>query len=345
MEVKKKKQKSNDRDELATPIYFDKDIDCTLLKEKTIGIIGYGNQGRAQALNLKDNGYNVIIGNIDDDYKEKAKSEGFQVIDIPTATKISNILMILLPDEVQKAVFDEKILPFLSKNQCLCFASGFNITYLIIQPPEFCDIILVAPRMIGIGVRDSFVTNKGFYTFVAIEQDTTNDAKNHALAIAKGIGSTKPGGAILEVTFQQETELDLFTEQAFGPAFGQVLISAFTVALEAGYPPEAVFIELYMSGEFSYTLQKMVDVGIINQMKFHSPTSQYGSMSRGLRYMIPEIVDKMRESLREIREGSFAEEFNKIYTEEPELLEELWEMAQQTDINVLEAKIRKKLKK
>ncbi len=241
------------RKELTTPIFYDKDADIGIL-DGPIAIIGYGNQGRAQALNLRDSGLDVIVGNIHDNYREIAISDGFDVKEIKEAVEQANYIMILIPDEVQPEVFGNIITPALNSEKVLCFASGYNITFETIPEPQNVDIILVAPRMIGKGVRESYLNDKGFYTFIAVHKDNSGKARQIALALAKGIGSTKPGGAVLEVTFRQETELDLFNEQCFGSAFGQVLTTAVDVAIEAGYPPEAVLIELYMSGELAYTM-------------------------------------------------------------------------------------------
>jgi ketol-acid reductoisomerase len=328
--------------ELDTPIYFDGDI--SLLDGK-IAIISYGNQGCAQARNLRDNGLSVIIGNRDDDYKEKAVSDGFDVFSITEAAEQAKFILFLIPDEVQPSIFEENIEPALKEGKTLCFASGFNITFGLITPPPDTDVVMVAPRMIGVGVRKSFKEGRGFFSFMAVENNHSGMAKQLALAIAKGIGSMKPGGAVIEVTFRQEAELDLFNEQCFGPAFGQVLTAAVDIGVEAGYPPEAVLIEIYMSGELSFTMQKIAEMGTFRQLALHSPASQYGSMSRGLRYVNPELREQMRETLAEIQDGSFAKEFIEEYENGMETLKDMKEMAQEMPIVYLDELVRKRLRK
>jgi ketol-acid reductoisomerase len=329
--------------QLKTPIYFDEDVNFAIL-EGPIAIIGYGNQGRAQALNLRDSGMDVIIGNIKDDYWDLAESDGFEVLGVNEAAEQAKVILLLIPDEIQPSIFEEMIKPSLTKGKVLCFASGYNITFESIIVPENVDTILVAPRMIGKGVRESFVNEKGFYSFIAIHKDASGRAREIALAIAKGIGSTKTGGAILEVTFRQEAELDLFNEQCFGPAFGQVLTCAVDVAIDAGYPPEAVLLELYMSGEFAYTAKMIAHMGTLKQLELHSPTSQYGSMSRGIRYSSPDLRDAMQLSLREIQEGTFAREFAAEYESDLEILDDMKEMAQDIPIVYFDEVVRKKLR-
>jgi ketol-acid reductoisomerase len=333
-----------ERKELSTPIYFGRDADIEIL-DGPIAIIGYGNQGRAQAQNLRDSGLDVIIGNINDDYREEAISDGFTVREIKDAVEQAKYIMLLIPDEVQPEVYEDRIKPALSSEKVLCFASGYSITFESIPEPQDIDTILVAPRMIGKGVRESYLNDRGFYTFMAVHKDYSGRARQIALALAKGIGSTKPGGAVLEVTFRQETELDLFNEQCFGPAFGQVLTTAVDVAIEAGYPPEAVLIELYMSGELSYSMEMIAKMGTLKQLELHSPTSQYGSMSRGMRYANPELREAMVKSLGEIQDGSFAKEFAEEYDADLVIVDEMKEMAKDISIVYYDEAVRKKIGK
>ncbi|MFW9888088.1 MAG: ketol-acid reductoisomerase [Candidatus Thorarchaeota archaeon] len=326
-----------------TPVFFDKDADISLL-DGVIAVIGYGNQGRAQAQNLRVSGLNVIVGNIRDGYWETAVSDGFEVLEIQEAVKRARFIMLLIPDEVQPSIFEAEILPAMTPDKILCFASGYNVTFERIILPTENDVILVAPRMIGAGVRNAFENDRGFYVFIAIHNDSSGKARDYALALSKGIGATKTGGAILEVSFRQETELDLFNEQCFGPAFGQVLTTAVDVAVEAGYPPEAVLVELYMSGELAYTMEMIAKMGTLKQLDLHSPTSQYGSMSRGIRYANPELREQMQKSLGEIQDGSFAEEFAKEYELDLEILDDMKEMAQDVPIVVLDKEVRERLR-
>ncbi|MFW9941812.1 MAG: ketol-acid reductoisomerase [Candidatus Thorarchaeota archaeon] len=289
-------------------IFHEEDGDLSFLEEKTIAIIGYGNQGRAQALNLRDSGLKVIIGNLDDTFRKIAMNDGFPVFSIKQATKQSDIIFLLIPDEVMNDVFEREIRPYIHPYSVLVFASGYNIGFKQLKPPEDLDIILIAPRMIGVGVREKFLKNEGFFSFVAIEQDPSGQAKQTLLALAKAIGTLKKGAIM--ISFKQEAELDLFNEQAFGPAFGRVLLSSIYTLIEAGYPKEAVLVEMYMSGEMAYTYQKMADIGLIKQVDFHSQTSQYGAMSRGIRFRNLPLKQKMNEILKEIQSGEFTKEWN-----------------------------------
>jgi ketol-acid reductoisomerase len=235
------------------------------------------------------------------------------------------------------AVFEEHVAPHLSEGDALVFASGYNVAFGFIAPPPGVDVVLVAPRMIGAGVRDLYVAGRGFPSFIGVAHDHTGQAKAIALALSKGIGSTRAG--VVEVTFAQEAELDLFTEQCFGPAFGAVLTNAVDLLLEEGYPPAAVLLELYMSGEFSYTLGKIAKMGTIEQSQLHSRTSQYGSMSRGLRFRLPQLREKMKEGLEEIRSGAFAREWAAEQAEGCPTLEVLRESARSLPLYRLEQEL------
>ena len=288
-------------------IYRDEDASLECLHGKQIAVIGYGNQGRAQALNLRDSGLDVIIGNREDEYRERARADGFAVLPIDAAAAQANIVMLLIPDEVMPEVLSDQIAPALKEGDALVFASGYSIAFEQPAVPKHVDVVLLAPRMIGAGVRDKYVAGTGFPSFIAVHQDQSRQAKSIVLALAKGIGSTRFG--VVEVTFAQEAELDLFTEQCFGPAFGQVLTTSVDLLVELGYPPEAVLLELYMSGELSYTMAKIAEMGLVEQSQLHSTTSQYGSMSRGMRFILPELRERMQQGLDDIRSGRFAEEW------------------------------------
>ena len=288
-------------------VYYDNDADLGFLQGRTTGVIGYGNQGRAQALNLKDSGMDVIIGVRADETRQQAQSDGFDTFPIEEAAERAQVVLLLIPDEIMPEVFKSQVLPGLSQGKAICFATGYNVAFGFIEPPDGIDVIMVAPRMIGAGVRQRYQEGKGFPSFIGVHQGATGNALNTTLAIARGIGSTKSGAMLL--TFAQEAELDLFTEQGFGPAFGQVLLSAIQILIDAGYPAEAVMIELILSGEFAYSMQKIAEIGFFPQMELHSHTSQYGSMTRGARYMIPQISQTMQEVLEEIRSGAFAREW------------------------------------
>jgi ketol-acid reductoisomerase len=285
----------------------DDDADLAYLQHKTAGIIGYGNQGRAQALNLRDSGIRVIIGSLRDAGAEAAERDGFTVLTIAEACAQADMLALLIPDEVQRDAYHTHIAPGLRAGQVLEFAHGYNMHFGLIQPPPDVDVIMVAPRMIGINVRKSFEQGRGVPAYVAVAQDASGHARDIALAWAKGIGATRAG--VLETTFAQETELDLFAEQGVWPIIMRDLLLSFEVLVEAGFPAEMVALELYGSGEAAEIFKQMARLGVIAQMKLHSHTSQYGTLSRGPRMLPDDTRDRLRQALQGIRSGAFAEEW------------------------------------
>jgi ketol-acid reductoisomerase len=291
-----------------TKIYYDKDADLQLLKNRRIGIIGYGNQGRAQAMNMRDSGItNIMIGTAKDTTYDQALDDGFQVKDIPEVVDQSDIIFLLIPDEIMPQVYRDQVESHLQAGDVLNFASGYNITFKQIIPPAFVDVVMVAPRMIGDGVRNLFLQNKGYPAFLAVEQDTSGSAKQVALALAKAMGATKKG--TIEVTFKDETMLDLLAEQAIWPMILSVLTEAHLFEVEKGHPAEASLIELYMSREPAYMLEKMAEDGLYKQMPYHSHTSQYGQLSRAESLDKSFIRKTLKEAYHYIETGQFAQEW------------------------------------
>lgn len=310
-------------------VYREDDGDLSVLKGRVIGIVGYGNQGRAQALNLRDSGCPVLIG-VEDESAAKAQQDGFEAVSFSECACRADILFFLIPDEVLPDIYTKRILPALGGGQerkagksgaaggstgaatgakTFCFASGYNIAFDHITPPAEVDVILLAPRMIGVGVRETFLTGEGFFSFIGVHQNSSGMALETLLALAKAIGTLKRGA--VTVTMKQEAVLDLFNEQAFGPAFGRVLLTAIDVLLKNGLPPEAVLTEMYMSEEMAFTYRKMARVGIVNQLQYHSHTSQYGAMSRGVRYMDLPLRQKFQRTFKELDSGAFAREWQR----------------------------------
>jgi ketol-acid reductoisomerase len=320
-------------------IFTEKDGDLKNLEGLTIGIIGYGNQGKAQALNLRDSGLKVIIGNREDEYSKRAKKDGFEVYSITEATKSSDIIFLLIPDEIMKDVYENQIQPNLKDKGSIVFASGYNIGFNLIKPSIKYDILLIAPRMIGSGVRERFLSKEGFFSFIHVENDASGRAKEILLALCKGIGTLSKG--VIDISFKQEAVLDLFNEQGFGPAFGRVLLNSIYTLVDAGYPPEAVLVEMFMSEEMSYTYKKMAQIGLIKQVEFHSQTSQYGAMSRGIKFVNLPLKKTMKSILENIESGDFAKEWEKKSSRLK--FKFLKFFATKTRINRLEQKARKNL--
>ncbi len=286
----------------------DDDADLRCIRDVAVAIIGYGNQGRAQALNLRDSGVEVIIGSIRDETSRRAEDDGFDVVEIKEAAERSAAIALLIPDEIQPKVYEEHIAQALGPGKLLDFAHGYNIHFGLIEPSPDVDVVMVAPRMLGEHVRTSYEQGRGAPAYVAVARDASGRARDLALSWAKAIGATRAG--VLETTFAQETELDLFTEQATWPMIMRDLMMSFETLVANGFPPEMVALELYGSGEASEVFRQMSRRGVFNQMRLHSQTSQYGTLSR-TETMLPE-KDRSRfeEALEEIRSGRFAEEWS-----------------------------------
>ena len=311
------------------------DADLRHLRGKTVAIIGYGNQGRAQSLNLRDSGIPIVIGSLRDSSAEEAETDGFEVLSIADACRKADVIALLIPDEIQTKVYGESVAPALGGGKTLVFAHGYNVHFRRIVPPEDVDVILVAPRMIGVHVRTSFEQGRGAPAYIAVAQDASGGARETALAWAKGIGATRAG--VLETTFAQEAELDLFAEQATWPIIVRDLLLSYEVLVEAGFPKEMVALELYGSGEASEIFRQMARRGLFRQMRLHSQTSQYGTLSRAKRMLPDEAKAGFRQALEEIRSGAFARE----WTEEQErgypVFEDLRKRASEHPVNEAEA--------
>jgi len=261
---------------------FDGKLD--LLKDKVVSIIGYGNQGQAQGLVLKDNGINVIVGNIKDTSWDQAVKDGFDIYDIEEAVRRSDVALYLVPDEVAPEVYYKKLEPEITQkdNFILDFASGYNITYGFIKPLSNTDLIMVAPRMIGRGILHLHEQKKGYPVLLGVGQDASGQAWEYAKALAKGIGAIPlPGGVGLKSSFDEETMLDLLTEHTGAPIAAAAKQAYFEVVTqEYGLSPEAAILELYASGERAETARLMAEIGLFEQLPVHSRTSQYGQLTR-----------------------------------------------------------------
>lgn len=323
-------------------VYYDEDADPEVLAGQTVAVIGYGNQGRAQALNMRDSGVRVVVGGVADDTLARAESEGFETMTPAEAAEVGDVICLLIPDEVQQGVYREQILPHLGPGKALDFAHGYNVHYGFIAPPAQTDVMMVAPRMIGVGVRDAYAAGRGVPAFVAVHQDGSGRAWPKALALARALGCTRAGA--IETTFREETELDHFSEHFVWPAIVRVLVGAFEFLTARGYQAEAAVMELWASGEAAEVLARMAEVGIFRQMAFHSPTSQYGTLSR-LEGALPRgLLGCMEEMLAEIGEGRFAREWEQEQRAGYPVFTRLREAALRHPVNEAEEALRRALR-
>ena len=288
-------------------IFYDQDADLGLLRGKTVAIIGYGSQGHAHALNLKDSGQNVVVGL----YKgskswARAEKDGLRVMTVNDAAAAGDVVMILLPDQTQRQVFEESIKGVLTKGKMLMFAHGFNIHFNQVVPPSDVDVTMIAPKAPGHVMRDLFTQGPGVPALVAVYQDVTGKARDLALAYGKGVGCTRAG--VIETTFKEETETDLFGEQAVLCGGTAALVKAgFETLVEAGYQPEVAYFECM------HELKLIVDLmyrGGLNYMRHSiSDTAEWGDYTAGPRLVTAETKKVMKQLLTEIQSGEFAKKW------------------------------------
>jgi ketol-acid reductoisomerase len=288
-------------------MYYEKDTDIALLNKKTIGVIGYGSQGHAHALNLKDNGVNVQVGLYEGSKSwSKAEEAGLKVATSNEVAQTSDVIMVLIPDERQRDLYKTSIEPYLDSTKTLMFAHGFNIHYEQIAPPADVDVSMVAPKAPGHRMREVFVQGLGVPALVAIHQDPSGNARQNALAYAAGIGSARAG--VLDTTFKEETETDLFGEQAvLCGGITSLIKTAFETLVEAGYQPESAYFEVL------HEVKLIVDLiyeGGLGYMRYSvSDTAEYGDYTRGPMVVNEQVRENMRKILTSIQDGSFAREW------------------------------------
>jgi len=291
---------------MAVKLYYEKDADLSVLQNKTVAVIGYGSQGHAQAQNLRDSGVRVVIGLRPGKSAEKAKNDGFGVLSVAEAVKIADVVQILMPDETQAKVYREEIEPNLKQGAALMFSHGFNIHYGQIVPRPDMDVLLVAPKSPGHMVRRTYVEGFGVPGLIAIEQDATGNAMAIGLAYAKGIGCTRAG--VIETSFREETETDLFGEQAVLCGGTAALVKAgFETLVEAGYAPEMAYFECLH--ELKLIVDLMYEGGLAAMRDSISNTAEYGDYVTGPRIITEETKKEMKRVLADIQSGKFARDF------------------------------------
>ena len=288
-------------------IYYQQDCDIQKLDGKKVAIIGYGSQGHAHALNLKDSGVDVVVGLYEGSKSAaKAKAQGLEVYSVAEATKMSDIIIILIPDEKQKAVYESEIAPNLSEGKTLAFAHGFNIHFGCIVPPKNVNVIMIAPKGPGHTVRSEYEAQKGVPCLIAVEQDATGDAWDIGLAYAAGIGGSRAG--VLETTFRTETETDLFGEQAVLCGGVVALMQAgYETLTEAGYDPVNAYFECIH--EMKLIVDLIYQSGFAGMRYSISNTAEYGDYISGPKIITEDTKKAMRKILSDIQDGTFAKDF------------------------------------
>jgi ketol-acid reductoisomerase len=323
-----------------TLIYYDIDADPSKVQTKRLAFIGYGNQGAAQSQNLRDSGVSEIrIGNVDDGYKNAAIADGFRVVSIAEAAAWGDVIFLLIPDEVQPQVFREQIAPHLKTGATLVVASGYNVAFQLFDLPNSIDVIMVAPRMIGSGVRQRYLSGESYPCFISVERDTSGDALKLALSIAHGIGATR--GAIRS-SAREEAALDLFSEQAIWPVILAAFRTAYQVLHEARFSDEAILNEMYLSKEPAEVFERIAELGLFEQLTLHSHTSQYGQLRALLADDGSWLYEKFKKVLEDdILSGRFANEWSDVQTNSLDHLEQMRAIALASDLAKADERVRK----
>ena len=319
-------------------VYYDGDASLDYLLNKKVAVLGFGSQGHAHALNLKESGCNVVVGlRKGSDRWAKAEAAGLKVMTVPEAAEWGDVVMVLLPDQNQKSVYDADIAPHLKAGNTLAFGHGFNIHYKQIVPPKDINVMMIAPKSPGHLVRRTFIEGSGVPCLIAVHQDPNGETKQLALAWAKGIGGTKAG--VIETNFKDETETDLFGEQAVLCGGSAELIKAgFETLVNAGYPAELAYFECM------HEMKLIVDLyyeGGLSRMNYSvSDTAEYGGMTRGSRLITNETRKEMKKILGEIQSGQFAEEWLTEYKNGQPLMEKLRKENREHEIEKVGGKLR-----
>jgi ketol-acid reductoisomerase len=288
-------------------VYYDQDADVALLKGKKIAVLGYGSQGHAHALNLRDSGCDVVVGLHEGSRsRDRAAAEGLEVASVRDAAKQADVIMMLMPDHTQKQVYDESVAPELSAGKTLMFAHGFNIHFGRIVPPADVDVSMIAPKSPGHILRDMYIAGIGVPALMAVHQDASGSATDLALAYAKGLGCTRAG--VLVTTFKEETETDLFGEQAvLCGGVSALVVAGFETLVEAGYQPELAYFEVL--NELKLIVDLMYQGGIKYMRYSVSDTAEYGDYVSGPKIIDERVRESMHQILQDIQSGKFANQW------------------------------------
>ena len=282
------------------------DIDTRAVAGEAVAVLGYGLLGRTAALNLRDSGLKVRIGNRDDAYADQARADGFEVVALATAA-MDDIIFVLLPDEVIPDVFAADIAPVLRDGSAIAFASGYSLAFGLVTPPDSVDVLLVAPRMAGVAARERYVAGDGFWACIGVEADRSGRARGRMLGLAGALGALRVGA--IETSAATEATLDLFVEQTVGPLLGAAIMTAFEIGREAGIPAEALVMEMYMSGEMETVFQGFRTTGFFRASEDHGPTALFGGITRTLELDRDAMISRFRSVLADISSGGFARRF------------------------------------
>lgn len=292
-------------------LYTESDADSSTLEGRKVAVLGYGDEGRAVALNIRDSGFMPIIGEANEVRAGQARADGFEPVYPSNAAFAADIKLMALPDEALPEVYLAHVSPSLKEGDMLVFPTGYTIAFGYVEPPPFVDAVMIAPRLVGRDLRELYLRGQGALSFVTVAQDFSGKAWDRLLAVAKAMGALRAGA--MEVTFQQETELDLFMQQAVLPALHHLLLTAADILVKEGYPSEAALLDLYMSGELGHHLARNAEQGMMTALRAISLTGQYGILSRAERFQDPRLRRQMEMVLEDIRSGKFAQEWTAEY--------------------------------
>lgn len=319
-----------------TIIYREQDASLDPLLGKLVGVVGFGTPGRMAAMTLRDSGINVVVSGPLQEL-EAAQADGFATEQLTAVALHAEILMMMLPDEVMTPIYMNAIAPNLRRNTTLVFGSAYNLAFGFIEAPPFVDVGLIAPRTVGGAIKPPFSTEERFYSFVAVAQDASRHAWETILALALALGTLRDGA--IEVSIEQEAQLNLFVQQVIVPILHSTMLTAAQLLVKAGYPAEAVFTDLYLSGKFYDFLRQTAQTGLLPTLERMSLGGQYGALTRFSRFDEGKVERLMEITLDEIRSGDFAQEWSREYADglprlqsllKQQKAHELWDYEAQT---------------